>query len=92
MNFQTKDSSEFFNSLGVEFYQENYTSSISNMAYREIEEIYKLKSIIPKQKLIRKTIVWQYFRQHHLLSMLKKPNFFQQTLLFLLSKIMGIKL
>jgi transposase len=92
MDFQAKDSNEFFSGLGVEFHQEIFTPSIAQMAAREIEELYQLKSIIPKQKLLRRTIVWLYFKQHHLLSMLKKPGFFQQAYLFLLSKIIGIKL
>ncbi len=92
MNFQANQTNDFFRSVGIEFYTENFTHTIAQSAAAEIKDLFQFKEILPRQKLLRKAVAFLYFRQHHLLSLLKKPGIFFQIYLLGISKLLGIRL
>lgn len=92
MTIQAVSSNDLFYGLGIEFYSEPFASTIAETAAIEIQDFFKLKNINPKEKLKRRTYAWLYFKEHHLLSLIKKPGAMSQLKFYFISKINGFKI
>ncbi|MBK9508799.1 MAG: hypothetical protein IPP61_07265 [Cytophagaceae bacterium] len=92
MNNQADSPNDLFYGLGIEFYEESFTMPIVKAAAFEIQDFFRLKNIKPNEKLKRKTLAWMYFRQHHMLSLVKRPKLFERLMLWMIFKINGFKI
>ncbi|MCP9768090.1 hypothetical protein EGI22_09205 [Lacihabitans sp. LS3-19] len=92
MELQAKYSNDLFYELGIEFHNENFAKPILKEMSSAIQDLFQLGDVKPKEKLKRKILIWLYFKQHHLQSLVKKPGFLQRTFYDLISNIYGYRI
>lgn len=92
MELQAKYSNDLFYELGIEFHNENFANHILSEMSIEIQDKFQLSNVKPKEKLKRKILIWLYFKQHHIHSLVKKPGFLQRTFYELISNIYGYRI